>query len=166
MSLQPYSRQYLQGLPEMKQRERREKELKEQLDHLFHQISNPVMASAELGETKYLYDMRPWMQQQMQQQQVKLQQQHQQEERQLMLLGRTLEISIKQQKFDAQMQAYQRSKKGGIYENPVAPEDRTYELLAGLKEKFPDCSVSLHEDWVETRQGVKELKKGILVDWS
>ena len=166
MSSQTYSRQYLQGLPEMKQRERREKELKEQLDRLFHQISNPVMAAAELGETKYLYDMRPWMQQQQQQQHMRLQQQHQQEVQQLMLLDRTVDISTKQQKFDAQMQAYQRSQKGGIYENLVAPEDRSYELLAGLKEKFPDCTVSFQEDWVETRKDMRVLKKGILIDWS
>jgi hypothetical protein len=46
------------------------------------------------------------------------------------------------------------------------PEDRSDELLAGLREKFPDCSISFQEDWIETRQGVKELKKGILIDWS
>lgn len=150
----------------MKRQERREKELKEQLHHLFHEISNTVMAAAELGETKYLYDMRSWAQGQQQQQQIKLQQQHQQEVRQLTLLGRTLEISTKQQKFDAQMQAYRRAQKGGVYENLVPPEDRSEELLNGLKEKFPDCSVSFQEDWIETRQGVKELKKGILIDWS
>jgi hypothetical protein len=150
----------------MKRQERREKELKEQLDRLFHLISDPVMAAAELGETKYLYDMRPWMQQQMHQQQMKLQQEHQQGQRQLTLLGRTVEISIKEAKFNQQMEAYRRAHKGGVYEDLVPPEDRSEELLAGLKEKFPDCSLSFQEDWIETRQGVKELKKGILIDWS
>jgi hypothetical protein len=104
--------------------------------------------------------------QQMHQQQMKLQQQHQQGQRQLTLLGRTVEISIKEAKFNQQMEAYRRAHKGGVYEDLVPPEDRSEELLAGLKEKFPDCSLSFQEDWIETRQGVKELKKGILIDWS
>jgi hypothetical protein len=54
------SRQYLQELPEMKRREREEKEFKEKLDRLFQMIHNPLMAAAELGETKYLFDMKPW----------------------------------------------------------------------------------------------------------
>jgi len=64
-------------------------------------------------------------------------------------------ITPKEARFNQQMQAYQQTL--------VAPSD---ELLAGLKEKFPDCDVSFQEDWVETRQGVRELKKGILIDWS
>jgi hypothetical protein len=66
MFAQP-SRQYLQGLPEMKRRERREQELKQQLDRLFQLISNPVMAAAELGKTKWLYDTTQWAEGQQQQ---------------------------------------------------------------------------------------------------
>jgi len=52
------------------------------------------------------------------------------------------------------------------FQAQTPPEDRSDELLAGLREKFPDCSISFQEDWIETRQGVKELKKGSLIDWS
>lgn len=40
------------------------------------------------------------------------------------------------------------------------------EFLEGLKEKFPDCVVSYQEGWFKTRRGVKEYRKGILIDWS
>jgi hypothetical protein len=148
----------------MRRRERREQELKQQLDRLFQLISNPVIAAAELGETKYLYDMRPWMQEQHQQQQQRFQQQHQQEVRQLMMLGRNAEISAKQEKYDAQMKAYHQAQ--SRQQAQELPEGPSEELLAGLREKFPDCAVSFHEDWIETRQDVRVLKRGILIDWS
>jgi hypothetical protein len=121
------------------------------------------MAAAELGETKYLYDMKPWMQEQQRQHRERFEQQHQQEVQQLMMLGRNEQISRKQQQFNAQMQAYHNGQALLAAAEAEPPSD---ELLAGLKEKFPDCGVSFQEDWVETRQGVKELKKGILIDWS
>jgi hypothetical protein len=161
MFAQP-SRQYLQGLPEMKRRERREQEFKQQLDRLFQLISNPVMAAAELGETKYLYDMKPWMQEQQREHRERFEQQHRQEVQKLMMLGRNEQISTKEHQFNLQMQAYQKVQAL----QAAAAEPPSDELLAGLKEKFPDCGVSFQEDWVETRQGVKELKKGILIDWS
>lgn len=40
------------------------------------------------------------------------------------------------------------------------------ELIEVLKEKFPDTTVEYQETWVETRPGVKEERKGILIDWS
>ena len=40
------------------------------------------------------------------------------------------------------------------------------DLVAAFQKKFPGCNVAYKEDWIETRQGVKELKKGILIDWS
>ncbi len=40
------------------------------------------------------------------------------------------------------------------------------ELIAGIKEKFPDTTVEYQETWIETRPGVKEQKKGFLIDWS
>jgi len=164
MSTQSYSRQYLRELPEMKRRERQEQEFKEQLEILFHRIYYPLMAAAELGETKYLYDTTHWAQEQQQQQPIRLQQDHQKEIEQLSLLGRTVQISKKEQQFNAQMQTYQQARRSQQEQAP--PEPPSQELLAGLKEKFPDCAVSFQEDWMETRQGVKELKKGILIDWS
>jgi len=41
-----------------------------------------------------------------------------------------------------------------------------YDLVEGFKLKFPDCHVEYTETWEEVRPGVKEQKKGILVDWS
>lgn len=40
------------------------------------------------------------------------------------------------------------------------------EFIAGFKRMFPDCSVSYQEAWHDTKTNVRELKKGILVDWS
>jgi hypothetical protein len=150
----------------MKQRQRREEQFKRQLDRLFQMISATVTAAAELGETKCLYDTSRWAQEEQQQQQMRLQQDHQKEMLQLTVLGRTVEISTKEQKFNVQMQTYQRRAKEYPQAAQAPPEPPSEELLAGLKEKFPDCSVSFQEDWVETRQCVRELKKGILVDWS
>ena len=40
------------------------------------------------------------------------------------------------------------------------------EIIATLKEKFPDCGVSFQETWVDTARNTRTLKKGILIDWS
>ena len=151
----------------MKRRERHAKEFKEELGRLFHMIYNPVLAAAELGETKYLFDMKAWALQQNVAKRQKFQAQHQHEVGQLRLLGRNEELSKKELMFNAQMQAYEQScRKNHLQESQATPEGPSEEILAGLREKFPGCLVSLQEDWVETRQGVKELKKGIMIDWS
>lgn len=50
--------------------------------------------------------------------------------------------------------------------NPNQPTVGNDDLVAAFQKKFPGCNVSFQETWIETRQGVKELKKGILIDWS
>jgi hypothetical protein len=40
------------------------------------------------------------------------------------------------------------------------------EIIEYLKEKFPDSTVSYEEQWRDIGPGRRELKKGILVDWS
>ena len=40
------------------------------------------------------------------------------------------------------------------------------ETIEYLKEKFPDSKVSYEEQWHDIGPGRRELKKGILVDWS
>ena len=40
------------------------------------------------------------------------------------------------------------------------------ELISVLREKFPDTTVEYQETWIETRPGVKEERKGIVIDWS
>ena len=139
MSAQSYSRQYLQGLPEAHRRQMIENDV----FHLFLQMEQRLKAAALRGETRYLHDMSQWAQQQYQRRLAD----HQQR------VGQAANFS----KAEAQLL----QQKG-----PDPPEPPSDELLAGLKEKFPDCALSFQEDWVETRQGVRELKKGILVDWS
>jgi hypothetical protein len=151
----------------MKRREREEKEFKQELESLFQMIHNPVMAAAELGETKYLFDMKPLALRQSVAKRQRFQEQHRHEVQQLTLLGRNEGLSKKEQLFNAQMQAYEQScRKNHLQESQIQAETPSEELLAGLREKFPGCTISLQEDWVETRQGVKELKKGIMIDWS
>jgi len=142
----------------IKMRERAEKEFKRQLDRLFQLISGPVMAAAEAGRTKYLYDMRPWVEER----QRVLQQEHQQQMQQR--AHAHVRMSKEDQKFNLEMQGYMQDEL--LLECKLLTEGPNEELLNGLRQKFPDCIISIHEDWVETRQGVKELKKGILIDWS
>lgn len=40
------------------------------------------------------------------------------------------------------------------------------DMVEGFKSKFPECDVTYTEIWEEVRPGVKEQKKGILIDWS
>ena len=40
------------------------------------------------------------------------------------------------------------------------------EIIAALKEKFPDCGISFQETWADTARNTRTLKKGILIDWS
>lgn len=40
------------------------------------------------------------------------------------------------------------------------------DLVEGFKATFPDCKVEYTEMWEDVRPGVREQKKGILVDWS
>lgn len=50
--------------------------------------------------------------------------------------------------------------------NPTPSPYTNEELIGALKEKFPDTTVEYQETWVDVRPGVKEQKKGILIDWS
>ena len=148
----------------MKRREKKEKEFKEELDSLFQMIYEPVIAAAQLGETNYLFDMNRWALHKSALNRQRFQEQHRHEVQQLNRLARP--VSKKEQVFNAQMQAYEQTCGKNHVQEYQVPESLSEELLAGLREKFPGCTISLQEDWVETRQGVKELKKGILVDWS
>ena len=40
------------------------------------------------------------------------------------------------------------------------------ELVEFVKEKFPGCSVTLTQKFVNTKRNIPTLNKGILVDWS
>ena len=55
--------------------------------------------------------------------------------------------------------------KYGIHD-PSMPTFTDEEIIEVLKEKFPDTTVEAKEEWIETRPGFKEQKKGILIDWS
>jgi len=142
MSSQSYSRQYLRELPETHRRQI----IQNDAFRLFQQMEPRLKAAALKGETRYLHDMAHW---------------EAQEDAMRMMQG-VDRFSPKETKFNQQMQAFQQSQK----QAPALPESLSHELLAALGEKFPDCGVSFQEDWVETRQGVRELKKGILIDWS
>jgi hypothetical protein len=40
------------------------------------------------------------------------------------------------------------------------------ELIAGIESRYPDCSVSYQEIWVDVGINSRTLKKGIVIDWS
>jgi hypothetical protein len=49
---------------------------------------------------------------------------------------------------------------------PSPPEVTTEDLIAAFQNKFPGCTITYEENWVETTPNTKTLTKGILVDWS
>jgi len=49
-----------------------------------------------------------------------------------------------------------------IYESIMSPD----ELVPLFKEKFPDCKITYEEQWVNTTDNTRLLKKGIRIDWS
>lgn len=55
---------------------------------------------------------------------------------------------------------------GGVQSWPPPPVITDADIIEVLKEKFPDTTVEYKEIWIETRPGVKEQKKGIMIDWS
>jgi hypothetical protein len=44
----------------------------------------------------------------------------------------------------------------------VTPED----IMEGLKETFPGCTIDFTEEWIDVRPGVREHRAGIKIDWS
>ena len=50
--------------------------------------------------------------------------------------------------------------------NPPQLTFTNEEIIEAVKEKFPGTHVEYQETWLETRPGVKEQRKGILIDWS
>ncbi len=46
------------------------------------------------------------------------------------------------------------------------PYQITSDSVSLFQRIFPDCTVTYVEDWFDTKPGVKEFKKGILIDWS
>jgi hypothetical protein len=49
---------------------------------------------------------------------------------------------------------------------PPAYEVTPYDIVEGLKAKYPGCDVEFSEEWIETRPGVREHRSGIRIDWS
>lgn len=42
----------------------------------------------------------------------------------------------------------------------------TDDFVAAFQRKFPDCTVSYQETWVDVNATNRALKRGILIDWS
>jgi hypothetical protein len=40
------------------------------------------------------------------------------------------------------------------------------DFISAFKRRFPDCDISYQETWVELNSKNKELKQGIVIDWS
>jgi hypothetical protein len=58
------------------------------------------------------------------------------------------------------------SRDSGVKTWPPPPVITDEDIVSALKEKFPDTTVEYQETWLDVRPGVKEQKKGILIDWS
>jgi len=46
------------------------------------------------------------------------------------------------------------------------PEISNADLISAFQKKFPDCSVSYQEVWVDINPTSRVLKQGITIDWS
>lgn len=53
-----------------------------------------------------------------------------------------------------------------VHSHPKPYIPTVEDLVEGVKATFPDCRVEYTEMWEDVRPGVREQKKGILVDWS
>ncbi len=40
------------------------------------------------------------------------------------------------------------------------------DMVIGFRNKFPDCKVEYTEMWEDVKPGVRQQKRGILIDWS
>ena len=52
------------------------------------------------------------------------------------------------------------------HSHPPAYEVTPYDIMEGLKAKFPGCDIEFSEEWVDVRPGVREHRSGIRIDWS
>jgi hypothetical protein len=55
---------------------------------------------------------------------------------------------------------------GGVRSYPPEPVLTDAEIIAGFFARFPGCKIYYEEAWVETQPGTRNLKKGIVIDWS
>jgi hypothetical protein len=54
----------------------------------------------------------------------------------------------------------------GIRSSPARYIPTASDMVWGLQDKFPDCKVEYTEMWEDTKPGLRQQKKGVLVDWS
>ncbi len=52
------------------------------------------------------------------------------------------------------------------YLHPWMKTPTNDEIREALLKKFPDCTITYEEKWVDISAGKRELKKGLTVDWS
>lgn len=57
-------------------------------------------------------------------------------------------------------------KGGPVRTSPPTMEISDEDLVIALKQKFPGTVVEAQETWIEVTSGVKNLQKGIRIDWS
>lgn len=58
------------------------------------------------------------------------------------------------------------SLRNGVGQWPPPYIPTTEDMIEGFKLKYLGCNVEYTEVWEETQPGVKNQKKGILIDWS
>ncbi len=61
---------------------------------------------------------------------------------------------------------YEKMCNSGVRCHPPPYIPTTDDLIEGFRNKFPDCRVEYTETWEDVRPGVREYRKGILIDWS
>lgn len=64
------------------------------------------------------------------------------------------------------LREFNRMRTNGVHCHPAPYIPTDKDLVEGFKATFPDCKVEYTEMWEDTQPGVRQQKKGILVDWS
>ncbi len=61
---------------------------------------------------------------------------------------------------------YEKMRNGGACQHPSMYIPTNDDLIEGFANRFPDCRVEYTEIWEDVRPGVRQQRKGILIDWS
>ena len=61
---------------------------------------------------------------------------------------------------------FENTRNKGVRSYPPSYIPTKDDLIEGFRNKFPDCKVEYTEMWEDVRPGVRQQKKGILIDWS
>ena len=162
------SREYLQGLVQMKKQAAHA----QYLDELVKHIAQKIGAAASTGATCYLYEMKDL---EALQSQMRLDATLAYQNAQFVLTGQALAMNVQHHRTpnaNDWKQVHQSLARQVVQHQPLplpptlAPLTITAgDIVEALKLKCPGCDVAHQESWVDTAPGTRVLKSGIYISW-